>query len=153
MRSRMEEIQVGLGFSEFPSENTCVGEDISPRIAIGGLKTPYLVLILDDPDAVGGTYTHWVIWNIRAGEEIPENVSKVERPPESEGAVQGLTSGRRMGYQGPCPPRGNAHRYYLKVYGLDGPLDLAPGASREQLVAAMEGHVRQYGEAMASFRR
>lgn len=153
MRSRMEEIQVGLGFSEFPPEHTCVGEDVSPRIAIAGSRTPYMALIMDDPDAPGGTYTHWVVWNITAREEIPRGISKTEAPPELGGAVQGTHSGRKVGYKGPCPPSGRPHRYFLKVYGLDGPLDLEPGATKEQLLAALEGRVRQYGEAMALFGR
>ncbi|WP_019177048.1 YbhB/YbcL family Raf kinase inhibitor-like protein [Methanomassiliicoccus luminyensis] len=153
MRSKMEEIQVGLGFDAFPRECTCEGEDISPRIAVGGLRAPYIALILDDADAPGGTYTHWLLWNVKAADEIPGDVSKVEQPPELEGASQGITTGRRTGYQGPCPPSGKPHRYYLKVYGLEGPLELEPGATKEMLMAAMEGRVRQYGEAMARFGR
>jgi Raf kinase inhibitor-like YbhB/YbcL family protein len=153
MRSEMEELSIALDFETFPVKHTCEGEDVSPSVSVSGLKSPYLALILDDPDAPGGTFTHWVIWNIKASGDIPGNIAPGERPDELPGAVQGVNSGGGLGYMGPCPPRGSVHRYYLKVYGLDAPLDLPPGASKKVLEAALRGHVRQHGEVMATFGR
>jgi Raf kinase inhibitor-like YbhB/YbcL family protein len=153
MRTQTEEIKVALGFDTFPEVHTCDGADTSPRISIGGISTPYLAIILDDPDAPGGTYTHWLIWNIHAGDTIPENVSKTATPGELPGAIQGTHSGQRIGYKGPCPPSGKPHHYHLKVYGLDGPLDLKSGASKKDLERALEGKVRQFGEAVAVYGR
>ncbi len=153
MRSEMEELSIALNFETYPSKHTCEGEGVSPRVSIRGLNSPYLAIILDDPDAPGGTFTHWTIWNINASEVIPENISTKGHPDELPGAVQGVNSSGELGYTGPCPPRGSVHRYYLKVYGLDAPLDLEPGASKKVLEAALRGHVRQHGETMATFGR
>jgi Raf kinase inhibitor-like YbhB/YbcL family protein len=153
MRSEMEELSVSLDFKSYPPKHTCEGENMSPGVSIGGLRTPYFAVILDDPDAPGGTYTHWVLWNVKASGTIPEGVSPKDRPEELPGAAQGLNSANSIGYTGPCPPRGSVHRYYLKVYGLDAPLDLEPGASKQMLEAALRGHVRQHGEVMATFGR
>jgi Raf kinase inhibitor-like YbhB/YbcL family protein len=149
----MENLSIALNFKTYPSKHTCDGENVSPSVSIGGLTTPYLAIILDDPDAPGGTYTHWLIWNIKASGTIPEGVSPQDRPAELPGAVQGLNSADDIGYTGPCPPRGSVHRYYLKVYGLDAPLDLGPGASKKELETAMREHVRQHGEVMATYGR
>jgi Raf kinase inhibitor-like YbhB/YbcL family protein len=149
----MKELAITLGFQSYPAKHTCEGENVSPRISIKGMDAPYFAIILDDPDAPSGTYVHWVIWNIRGGDEVPENVTPTEHPEEIPGAVQGLNSTGKIGYTGPCPPSGKAHCYFLKVYGFDAPLSLAPGASKYALEDAMKGHVRQYGEAMATFAR
>lgn len=147
-----QDLKIELGFRVFPARYTCDGEGISPMIRISGLTAPYLAMIMDDPDATTGTFTHWVIWNIPARDTIPENISPVERQPELPGAVQGMNSGQEMGYAPPCPPRGS-HRYFLKVYGLGSELDLPAGASKKRLEEAMKEKVLQYGEAMATYAR
>jgi Raf kinase inhibitor-like YbhB/YbcL family protein len=149
----MKELKVTLDFQSFPEKHTCSGENTSPRVGINGLDTPLFAMVLDDPDAPGGTFVHWVIWNIKNTEEIPEDVSLKDRPEELPGAVQGVNSAGSLGYTGPCPPRGSVHRYFLKVYGLDAPLSLEPGATKKMLERAVEGRARQYGEAMATFGR
>lgn len=147
-----DDLNVDLGFKTYPARHTCDGEGTSPAIKISGLKAPYLALILDDPDAPSGTFTHWTIWNIPARDTIPGNISQGEHPSELPGSSQGLNSARELGYVPPCPPRGS-HRYFLKVYGLGSTLDLPPGASKKQLEAAMKEKVLQYGEAMATYAR
>jgi Raf kinase inhibitor-like YbhB/YbcL family protein len=109
-------------------------------------------MIMDDPDCPSGTFTHWTIWNIPARSEIPEKVSTVDHPPELTGSSQGMNTAREIGYMGPCPPKG-VHRYFLKVYGLEAPLDLRAGASKKDLETAMKEKVLQYGEAMATYAR
>lgn len=152
-RSEHAEIRVKLEFEKFHKKFTCDGEGISPLISINGLSSPYMAIIMDDPDAPGGTFVHWVVWNIPSMEQIPKQVSTVERPPELSGAMQGINSGRETGYMGPCPPRGKPHRYFVKVYGLDSPLELSPSSGKKELENAMNGRIKEYGEAMATYQR
>jgi len=151
--TEQQQLHVSIDFDRFPEKYTCKGENVSPRVRVSGAQQPFLAIILEDPDAPEKPFVHWVIWNISSGLEIPENVSKVERPPEIDGAVQGTTTGLSIGYDGPCPPRGQIHHYHFKVYGHDGPLDLRPGATRNDLLKAIAERSRQYGEAMATFQR
>lgn len=118
-----------------PAKYTCDGEDLSPPIAIERVPsgTVSLALIVDDPDAPGGTWDHWVVFN------IPTTLSRVGEGSEPEG-VRGANSWGRLGYGGPCPP-GGEHRYLFKVYALDTMLKLAPGATKAEVERAMEGHV------------
>jgi hypothetical protein len=146
------DLKIELGFKKYPARHTCDGQDISPAITIVGLTAPYFAMIMDDPDAPSGTFTHWIIWNIPSRDKVPEKISNAAHPPELPGSTQGTNTGDEIGYMGPCPP-GGEHRYYLKVYGLTGPIDLRAGASKEELELAMKGKVSQYGEAMATYAR
>jgi Raf kinase inhibitor-like YbhB/YbcL family protein len=149
----MDRIKVDIGFSQFPVKFTCDGLDVSPRIALEGVNGAALVLIMDDPDAPSGLFTHWIAWNMDPVEEVPEGVPKKTTVDVPIRAVQGRNTSGRVGYMGPCPPRGRPHRYFLRVFVLDGPLSLPPGASRAELDRALEGHVIQSGEAMATYAR
>ncbi len=149
----MDKIRVRLGFDTFPAKYTCSGEDVSPPFEVEGGKGASMVVILDDPDAPMGTWVHWVIWNIKPIGPVPENVAKKQSVSGKVSAIQGNNSFGRIGYGGPCPPPGPPHRYFLKVYVLDADLELSPGATKERLLEAMEGHVLQSGEAMARFSR
>lgn len=151
-------LEIGSVFHEggyIPVEFTCDGEDINPPIFIGHIdpKVKSLVIIVDDPDAPGGTFTHWIAWNIPPLGEIPKGVPKegvVEAPIRM---VQGRNDFGRIGYGGPCPPRGKPHHYHFRVYALDTELDLPAGASRKELERAMEGHVLQWGELVGLYER
>ena len=118
------------GFKEgdkIPVKYTCDGEDISLPITWGEppQKTQAFALIVDDPDAPGGVFTHWVVFNIPGNvRQLGEGVPAQERL--QSGALQGKNDFGRIGYGGPCPPRGPAHRYRFTVYALDKPLDLKP---------------------------
>ena len=101
-----------------------------------------LVLIVDDPDAPGGLFTHWLVWN------IPPQTSAVGEGSAPKG-VQGTNDFGKLGYGGPCPPSGT-HRYYFKIFALDRELDLPFGAKRGQLDGAMKGHVVAQGELNAA---
>ena len=151
----MKELKVSLSVTLFPPGYTCDGEDISPPVMVKGIDNTIsksLALILDDPDAPGGKgFVHWLIWNMELVSIIPEKIPKDPVISFPISAVQGTNSFRRIGYSGPCPPRGQEHRYFFKVYGLDGMLDLPPGSGKESLISSMQGHVVQYGEAMALF--
>lgn len=136
-----------------PTKYTCDGEDISPPLQWQNLPdgTESLAFIMDDPDAPRGTWVHWVLYDIpAAASELPENVAPANTVPG--GGSQGTSSFRRVGYDGPCPP-GGSHRYFFKLYALDSRLDLAAGATKEQLLAAMEGHILAQGELMGAYAR
>ena len=128
-----------------PSQYSKV-KNISPPLRIGNLplKSESLVLIVDDPDAPAGLWTHWLMWNIPASTAaIPEG----ETPP---GAMQGKNSFGDTHYDGPAPPSGT-HRYYFHIYALDTPLALATGSDRAALEAAMANHVLATGETFGTY--
>lgn len=137
-----------------PVRYTCDGRSISPPLAWSGVpaRTRSLALILHDPDALHrGGFTHWVIYNIPPRvRSLPEGVPPRARVGTS--AVQGVNDAGRIGYTGPCPPFGT-HRYVLTLYALNAMLDLGPGASEQQLKAAMQGHVLETAVLMATYRR
>ena len=101
---------------EIPRKHTCDGADLSPELTWGGVSPAAhsLALIVDDPDAPQGTWTHWLIWNIP-----PHHTSLPEGVPTSEvlenGAAQGTNDFNRIGYGGPCPPPGKPHRYFFRA--------------------------------------
>lgn len=136
-----------------PAKFSCDGDDISPPLQWQNVPagTQSLAVIMDDPDAPRGTWIHWVLYNIPAAtSELPENVAPADSLPG--GGSQGTSSFRRVGYGGPCPP-GGSHRYFFKLYALDNQLDLAAGATKDQLLAAMEGHILGQGELMGTYTR
>ena len=127
-----------------PTRHTCDGADRSPALAWTGAPagTVTFALIVDDPDAPGGTWVHWVLFNIPGDREaLPEGVATTERLDWLGGALQGRNDFRRIGYGGPCPPRGPAHHYHFRVYALNTTLPLKAGASRQDVDRAMKGHV------------
>jgi Raf kinase inhibitor-like YbhB/YbcL family protein len=139
---------------EISRKFTCDGADISPALnwedVPAGAQS--LALIVDDPDAPAGTWTHWIIWNISAtATALQEGVPKME--VLENGARQGKNDFRRIGYGGPCPPPGKPHRYFFKLLALDAMLDLKAGASRKELELAMKGHVLSEGEWMGKYKR
>lgn len=128
-----------------PEEYTADGKDISPPLIIENItaEAKTLAIIVDDPDAPAGTFTHWLIWNIPAEiNEIPKNIEKTAEVKELNGALQGKNDFNDLGYLGPAPPSG-VHTYRFYVYALDDQLDLEAGADKETLLKVMEGHVLQ----------
>ena len=129
-----------------PVKYTCNGEDINPPLVIAEVpeEAQSLVLIVDDPDAPVGNWTHWLMWNIDPSTaEIAEN-------SVSDGAVQGTNSWGRNDYGGPCPPSGT-HRYFFKLYALDTKLDLASSADQSDLEKTIEGHSIASAELMGAY--
>jgi len=136
-----------------PRKYTCDGEDISPPLQWSDPPpgTQSFALIVDDPDAPIGTWVHWVLYNLPAEvTALPEAVPLDAELPD--GSRHGQNSWRRLGYGGPCPPRGT-HRYFFKLYALDTVLDLAAGASKKQLLRAMERHILAQAELMGTCTR
>jgi Raf kinase inhibitor-like YbhB/YbcL family protein len=123
---------------KIPTKYTCDGEGVNPPLKINGVppETKSLSIILEDPDAPSGTFTHWLVWNISSEGEIREN---------SVPGVQGTNSSGRTSYAKPCPPSGT-HHYIFKVYALDTELNLDEGTSRQELEQAMQDHVIAKGE-------
>ncbi len=139
-----------------PSKYTCQGDDASPALQWSAppAGTKSLALIVDDPDAPGGTWVHWVIYNIppEAG-ELAEGASKgnaaeFHLPKDT---LQGPTSFGRSDYGGPCPPSGT-HRYFFHLYALDIALN-RPGLDKAALLDAMKGHVLAAGELMGTYKQ
>jgi Raf kinase inhibitor-like YbhB/YbcL family protein len=130
-----------------PQTYTCDGRDVSPPLRWD--KTPQgtksFALICDDPDAPMGTWVHWVIYNIPAEtDRLPEAVPSAERL--DNGALQGSNDFGRTGYGGPCPPRGKPHRYFFRLYALDGQLSGAAGLTKKALLNQMQGHILETSE-------
>jgi Raf kinase inhibitor-like YbhB/YbcL family protein len=147
---------VSASFTEggiIPKQYTCDGKDVSPSLSWSGVPedAKSIALICDDPDAPGGTWVHWVLFNLP-----PKTDGLAEGVPSSKtlknGAKHGANDFRKFGYGGPCPPSGT-HRYYFKVYALDTMLDLDPGITKGDLVEAMKGHILAEGQLMGRYKR
>jgi Raf kinase inhibitor-like YbhB/YbcL family protein len=142
-----------------PQKYTCQGSDVSPPLkwTSAPANTKSFALIADDPDAPDPrapkmTWVHWVLYDLPATTaELPEDTAKTPTLPN--GAKQGITDFKRIGYGGPCPPPGGAHRYFFKIYALDNLLNLKPGAIKPDLLKAMEGHVLAQGQLMGMYQR
>lgn len=137
---------------QFPRALTCDGEDRSPALAWAAppSETRSLVLIVTDPDA--RTFTHWVLYNLPANaNSLPANVPKQDQL--SDGSRQGRNDFGRIGYAGPCGPRGSTHRYFFDLFALDSTLDLPAGATRALIEDAMNTHVLARGKLMARYSR
>jgi Raf kinase inhibitor-like YbhB/YbcL family protein len=133
-----------------PARYTCDGQGVSPDLSwsAGPPGTTTYALVVDDPDAPAGTFVHWVAWNI-PGTSLPEAV-----PTSASTPLQGTNGAGKPGYTAPCPPKPTgSHRYYFHVYALDTSLGLPPGAGKQDLLAAMQGHVLAKGELVGRYGR
>ncbi len=139
---------------EIPVKYTCDGQDISPPLAWvePPHKTQAIALTVDDPDAPGGVFTHWVLFNIPVHVRQLEEGIPVQEQLEN-GALQGKNDFGKIGYGGPCPPRGVEHRYRFTIYALDNPLDSKAGASKKQILNAMEGYILAQGQLIGTYQR
>lgn len=134
-----------------PSKYTCDEQDISPPLEWENVPsgTKSFALICDDPDAPGGIWVHWVVYN------IPSNVFQLEediKPDQGDTLLQGSNSWSRTGYGGPCPPKGT-HRYFFKLYALNDVLPLKPGMTKKELLQSMKGHILAEAQLMGKYRR
>lgn len=137
-----------------PKAFTCSGRDQSPRIEVEKMPASARtwLVIVDDPDAPGGTFVHWVIWNLPARVHGlgPSVATRAELP---DGSRQGQNDFGKLGYGGPCPPPGAPHHYRFRVMALDSSLSLSPGASAADVERAARGHVVAEGTLIGTFRR
>jgi Raf kinase inhibitor-like YbhB/YbcL family protein len=137
-----------------PRRFTCDGEDLSPPLVWHGVpvEAHALALIMEDPDAPRGTFTHWVYYNLPATlRELPEGVDNTPRP--GPGGEQGLNDFGNIGYNGPCPPPGPAHHYHLTLYALDKQLELPQNCSAQALRRAMQARILGQGELIGTYAR
>jgi Raf kinase inhibitor-like YbhB/YbcL family protein len=137
-----------------PKQYTGDGADQSPplRWSEPPSGTKSMALICDDPDAPRGTWVHWVLFNLPAqARELDEGVPTTTTL--SAGAKQGKNDFGNIGYGGPAPPKGKAHRYFFKLYALEVALDLSPGATKAQLEGTMKGHILAEGQLMGTYKR
>ena len=137
-----------------PGKFTCDGADVSPALAWSDppLGTQSFALIMDDPDAPGRTWVHWVLYDLPASaRELPEGVPKQNKL--ESGALQGNNDFPKIGYGGPCPPPGPAHRYFFKLYALDAKTGLKPGATKADLEKVMKGHILAQTELVGRYKR
>ncbi|WP_245867414.1 YbhB/YbcL family Raf kinase inhibitor-like protein [Candidatus Nitrosotalea bavarica] len=130
-----------------PSEFTCDGQDLSPPLSITNVpkNAKTLSIIMDDPDAPMGTFTHWIVWN------IPSHKVQFTRGEKFDFA-QGRTSFGTTEYGGPCPPSGT-HIYFFKIYALDTDLDLKQGSGVKELQSAISGHIIAEAVLMGKYSR
>ena len=137
-----------------PAKHTCDAQNVSPQLKWTDTpaNTKSLALIADDPDAPGGTWVHWVLFDLPPNvTELAEALEKTQYIPS--GAKQGLNDFRHLGYGGPCPPHGKPHRYFFKLYALDKELGLKPGASKKEVEQAMEKHILAEATLMGTYKR
>ncbi|MGE5409735.1 MAG: YbhB/YbcL family Raf kinase inhibitor-like protein [Clostridiales bacterium] len=137
-----------------PAKYTCDGENISPALYWDkpSDKIKNFCLIVEDPDAPGGDFVHCIIIDIPGKlNSLQENVTNQKNLPD--GAEMGTNDARRIGYFGPCPPSGGAPRYYFRIYGIDTILKMDAGATKNEVLKAMKGHIVAQGELMGKYQR
>jgi Raf kinase inhibitor-like YbhB/YbcL family protein len=132
--------------SDIPAKFTCNGANVNPELKINGVPNgaKSLVLIVDDPDAPRGLFTHWILWN------IDPKTTDIGENSVPTGGVQGTNDFGKRNYGGPCPPSGT-HRYFFKIFALDSKLDLKPSAGRAELDGAMKDHVLTKAELIGRY--
>jgi Raf kinase inhibitor-like YbhB/YbcL family protein len=146
----MEPLIVSLDFLEFPPTHTCDGENLSPVIRLKGLSAASVTIMVFNPfEKSCCSFTTWTCWNLPPLHVIPAGIPHGGTTTTPVPAVQGITDYGTIGWTGPCPPPGSMIRYQFKVYGLDSLLDLPAGSDKHALIAAMKGHVIQFGETVA----
>jgi Raf kinase inhibitor-like YbhB/YbcL family protein len=136
-----------------PARFTCDGQNTSPALTWhdAPANAAAFALIVDDPDAPSGTFTHWVLFNLPAGtSSLPRGVPTTDKL--DNGALQGANGAGGTGYTGPCPPSGT-HHYHFTLYALDGTLNLGAGAAKQQVLDAMKGHIVAQAEIVGTYRR
>jgi len=140
--------------SEIPRQYTCEGPDESPELKWSDppAGTVAFAVVMHDPAAPVGDWTHWVIWNIPSSSHgLAANIPREEQL--ADGTRQGRNSFANIGYNGPCPPPGNPHHYFFRVYALNRKLDLPAGATRGYFSSVLKGHVLAEEEYMGTYRR
>jgi Raf kinase inhibitor-like YbhB/YbcL family protein len=133
---------------QIPRRHSCEGEDVSPPLRWSNVPegTRSLALVVDDPDAPGGVFTHWLAWGL---DPTAEELGEGDPAP-----IEGRNDFGTSGYRGPCPPPGHGrHRYVFRLYALDAEQELAAGAAKAELEQAIEGHVLTIAELVGTYER
>lgn len=129
-----------------PTKYTCKGEGISPPLKISDTPTSAksLVLIVEDPDAPSGLWTHWTAWNMNP------KTTEIKENEVTTNAIEGITSAKTHGWHPPCPPS-DTHRYFFKIYALNETLDLPASTTSDQLKSEMQNHILDSAELIGLF--
>lgn len=137
-----------LANDKIPPKYTCDGENLNPGLTISQVpkEAQSLALIVDDPDAPGGIFTHWVVFN------IPPATMQIMEGNIPENSIQGTNDFGKTGYGGPCPPSGT-HRYFFKLYALDEVLKVPEGSTRDDIEEAIEGHILEEAQIVGVYQR
>ncbi|MBC7194688.1 MAG: YbhB/YbcL family Raf kinase inhibitor-like protein [Caldisericia bacterium] len=136
-----------------PEKYSCDGEDISPPLEWENIPqgTKSFCIIMEDPDAPGGIFTHWIIFNIPSNYmSLPENFPKIGE--FENGIKQGKNDFNKIGYNGPCPPKNSTHHYRFKIFSLDTILNLNSGIKVNELMKAIENHILGIGELICIYK-
>lgn len=133
---------------DIPRQYTCDGSNVNPPLTIENVppSTESMAMIVDDPDAPGKTWVHWVVWN------MPASTSEISENSVPKDAAQGINDFGNNSYGGPCPPSGT-HRYFFKLYALDIMLQLGSRSTKSDLEGAMRGHIVGQTELIGLYRR
>jgi Raf kinase inhibitor-like YbhB/YbcL family protein len=148
---------VSAAFGEgrpIPVRHTADDRDVSPPLGWTGAPegTTSFALLCEDPDAPAGTWVHWVLYNVPGdSRELPEGIPALADLPD--GSAQGVNDFRRLGYGGPSPPPGKAHRYFFRLYALDRAVTVKARPRKEDLLAALKGHVLGQAELVGTYQR
>lgn len=138
-----------------PTRYTCDGENSSPKLEIRSVPstTKSLVLIVDDPDAPQkNPFVHWVLYNIPANIVfLGQGMSKIAQFPN--GTCQGINDFNKIGYDGPCPPPGPAHRYFFRCYALDIVIPYEPNMTKDRLLKLCQGHIIDQAQLIGIYQR
>ena len=135
-----------------PYVHTCEGDDVSPPLEWTGapVETRSYAVVCEDPDAPRGTWIHWVLYNI-SGDAVELTRAIPTLPELPSGARHGRNTAGDMAYAGPCPPPGNPHRYFFRLYALDITLNLPVGATKAELEKAIDQHILAQGTLMGTY--
>lgn len=139
---------------QIPVDHTCDGKNLSPPVAWSEVPagTASIAFLVTDTDASGGSFVHWVVYNIPPGtRDFPAGGNGKSLLPA--GSVEGTNDFGQAGYGGPCPPRGSPHHYHFTVYALDAPVSMAGAQDGRAFLRAMEGHILARGETVGMFQR
>ena len=136
-----------------PSKYTCDGKNISPSLSWDkpSDEIKRFAIVVEDPDSPGGTFVHWIVYNIPSNiKNLPEDITPIKNIPDE--VLLGTNSYGHIGYSGPCPPSGT-HRYIFKIYGLSNAVHLEAGAEKGELMRAMQKYIITEGELMGKYKR
>jgi len=159
-RKEVKQMTISSAFKDgdfIPKKYACEGQDVNPEIVVSnvpeGAKT--IAIICEDPDAPIRTFVHWVLWNFPvngSSVKIPEGIKKLEKLPD--GTMQGYNDFGKIGYNGPCPPKGHGvHHYHFKVYAVNNVLELKGKITKKELEKALSGKVLAQAEIIGLYER
>jgi Raf kinase inhibitor-like YbhB/YbcL family protein len=137
-----------------PVEHTCDGDDISPAVWWEGEPkgTVTYAMIMEDPDAPDGTFTHWILYNLPADCHNLEKIIPIQKNLDN-GAIQGKNDFGKIGYRGPCPPKGEEHRYYFRIFALKKKLPPESISNGSEFYEAIHGLILERAEYMGKYYR